>query len=87
MPARSAAEIWTNASFPASSGMTPPIENAAQCPSDYDIAQPSVRIERRLGKIIRHMAKTGKLSNETLYSSNGNPSDLNGGSDAIPAKL
>ena len=33
------------------------------------------------------MAKTGKLSNETLYNSNGNPNDLNGGSDGIQAKL
>jgi hypothetical protein len=37
----------------------------------YDIAQLDVRTKRRLGKRLRQMAKTGKLPNETLYSSSG----------------
>ena len=45
----------------------------------YDIAPLGVRIKRRLGMRLRQMAKTGKLSNETLYSSDGNPNDLDGG--------
>ena len=53
----------------------------------YDIAPLGVRTKRRLGMRLRQMAKTGKLSNETLYNSNGNPNDLNGGSEGIQAKF
>ena len=42
----------------------------------YDIAQPDVRIRRRPGKSLRHMAKTGKLSNETLYIQTAIPTTL-----------
>ena len=42
----------------------------------YDIAPLGVRIKRRPGMRLRQMAKTGKLSNETLYIQTAIPTTL-----------